>query len=154
MCIRVSGDAGSYEVISAKPSITAEPTGRRAWPLNRLQFGARIAFLGMSLLVAVGETSAGEFLVEQPPRQDDSEAEHESRSPEDVTPPRRSAGAAGGEGREADTLRGNAGPANSAESTQRAQTPRSPSARESGPDRLGKDREPRGEQINRAVQRY
>ena len=141
-------------VISTMPSVTAKPMGQCAWSLNRLQIGARITVLRMSLPVTVGEISAGESFAEQSHRQDDSVAEHENRSAEDVALPHRSGGAVTNEGREPDAVRSNATPAISPNSTQRAQTPRSPPAREPGSDRMGKDREPHGDKINRALERY
>ena len=104
-----------------KPSVMTRPMGRRAWSLNRLQSGAQIAFLGTSLLVTVGEISAGESFAEQTHRQDDSVAAQENRSAEDVALPHRSGGAVTNESREPDAVRSNATPAISPNSTQQAQ---------------------------------
>ena len=126
----------------------------RAWSLNRFQIGARITVLGISLPVTVGETSAGESITGQLYRQDDSVAEREYRSPEDGTPPRRSGGAVSDGDRAPDAIRSDATSAISPNSTQQTQTPRSLPARESGPDRMDEDREPHGEKIYRALERY
>ena len=138
-------------------SIRSLPTDKVArggvWLSNRRRIAAEILAVWVSLLIVIGGVRADESTAEQAQMHPEGGTEGDSRSPENVIPVEHS-DRTDAEGRRPDAERRDMVSPDSAKSSEPQRVLRVPAPRESGADRTGKDREPHGESIDRALDRY